>query len=169
MGSVSLDLATTAECPVAVIRPVEHPGGPLVVGLGNKGWDPVVRFACALASADHAPMRLVHVREKHGTREMHGSQDHGAAGGYDQSEAAKELLDEAERLVRDLSPDRAVETRQAVGSSRAGGLLELSRDARLVVVGGRAKEHGRQVLGSTAHAVLHHAACPVVIVRGPEF
>jgi nucleotide-binding universal stress UspA family protein len=60
----------------------------------------------------------------------------------------------------------AVESRLLEGSP--GELLvEASEDASLVVVGTRA--HGRLasfVVGSVSSTVVHHAACPVVVVRG---
>lgn len=51
----------------------------------------------------------------------------------------------------------------------AGALVRASRRARLVVVGSRGR--GPRVgalLGSVGHNLLHHANCPVMIVRGPE-
>jgi nucleotide-binding universal stress UspA family protein len=46
-------------------------------------------------------------------------------------------------------------------------LVEASAEAALVVVGTRA--HGRLasfVVGSVSNSVVHHAECPVVVVRG---
>jgi len=50
--------------------------------------------------------------------------------------------------------------------SPAKGLADLSRDAQLVVVG----SHGRgklaeAILGSVSQSVIHHAECPVLVVR----
>jgi nucleotide-binding universal stress UspA family protein len=50
--------------------------------------------------------------------------------------------------------------------SPAKGLADLSREAQLVVVG----SHGRgrlaeSILGSVAQTVIHHAECPVLVVR----
>jgi nucleotide-binding universal stress UspA family protein len=50
--------------------------------------------------------------------------------------------------------------------SPAKGLTELSREAQLVVVG----SHGRgriadAVLGSVSQNLIHHAECPVLVVR----
>ena len=50
--------------------------------------------------------------------------------------------------------------------SPAKGLTDQSREAQLVVVG----SHGRgnladSILGSVSQTVIHHAECPVLIVR----
>ena len=50
--------------------------------------------------------------------------------------------------------------------SPAHALVEQSRHAQLMVVGTRG--HGAfagALLGSTCHALLHHSACPVAVVR----
>ncbi|WP_347110871.1 universal stress protein [Paenarthrobacter sp. S56] len=49
VGSVSLDLASTANCPVAVIRRPERSGGPVVAGIGDEGWEFVLGQASLFA------------------------------------------------------------------------------------------------------------------------
>jgi nucleotide-binding universal stress UspA family protein len=74
------------------------------------------------------------------------------------------VLDEA--LARAGVDDVAVEARLLEGSPEEL-LVEASADAALVVVGTRA--HGRLasfVVGSVSNSVVHHAECPVVVVRG---
>ncbi len=52
-------------------------------------------------------------------------------------------------------------------SSVAGALVEMSREADLIVVGNRGHgEASAALLGSVAYTVTSHAACPVVVVRG---
>jgi len=82
----------------------------------------------------------------------------------DLERAGKQVLDDA--LARTPTEGVTMETRLLEGS--AGELLvEASEDADLVVIGTR--RHGRLasfVLGSASNTVVHHAHCPVVVVRG---
>jgi nucleotide-binding universal stress UspA family protein len=74
------------------------------------------------------------------------------------------VLDEA--IARAGVDGVAVEARLLEGSPDEL-LVEASADAALVVVGTRA--HGRLasfVGGSVSNSVVHHAECPVVVVRG---
>jgi nucleotide-binding universal stress UspA family protein len=78
---------------------------------------------------------------------------------------AEQLLETALRKVREALT--GVEVHRVVIEDRhpAEALLELSNDADLLVVGSRG--HGgfsQLVLGSVSHAVVLHAACPVVVV-----
>ncbi len=57
-------------------------------------------------------------------------------------------------------------TVQAVQGAPAEVLLDAAADADLLVVGSRgAGGFSRMVLGSVSSAVVHHAKCPVVVVR----
>ena len=75
----------------------------------------------------------------------------------------------AERLAgwQEDYPDVRVE-REVVKNRPRHELLERSRSAQLVVVGSRGRGGFRgMLLGSTSQALVHHAACPVMVVR-PE-
>lgn len=154
VGSVSLELASTAGCPVAVVRPGKHPAGPVVVGIDVEDWEPALQHASSLAALFGTTLRVVHVRRKHG--ELHPAGD--SSGVPD----AREVLDSA---VRSAAPGLVVEERLLAGTSIAGTLLDEAKDARIIVVGTTGQGLIRGSLGSTTHAVLHHAACPVVVVR----
>ncbi|NYD79701.1 universal stress protein [Arthrobacter cupressi] len=167
VGSVSLELAATADCPVAVIRETEHPGGAVVVGIdalrfgsapaSKRLWEEVARQACVLATLTESPLQIVYVQPRHGV--WHRST---APTGPHRPE---DLLEDIARTVRRWSPALEVSTRILAGTSAAGTLLEASRAAGTVVVGTHGHGVVRASVGSTAHAVLHHAQCPVLVVR----
>lgn len=62
-----------------------------------------------------------------------------------------------------------VETLAHVEQGSAGHvLLSAASDAQLLVVGRRSRESSMGMrIGSVAHAVLHHSACPVAVVPHP--
>lgn len=78
----------------------------------------------------------------------------------------REALGQAAQRARRVLPEERVTT-EAVISSPAAFLIELSYDADLVVTGSRGRGAiAAGLLGSVAYAVAAHASCPVVIVRG---
>lgn len=160
VGSVSLEMAATATCPVAVIRAGEHPDGPVVVALDSSGSPAALEDACTMAAVTGANLKIIHVEH--------------APAGYrllrdpvDAHPAAETLLDSAASTARRLAPGTAVESQLLADTSIPRSILNASQGARLTVVG--TKGHGllKGTIGSTAHAVLHHATGPVLISRRP--
>ncbi|WP_442815540.1 universal stress protein [Streptomyces sp. NBC_01207] len=83
-------------------------------------------------------------------------------GGLEPFEEA--ALDQALEPWRLRFPEVEVVARVERGSA-GHVLLSEASDARLVVVGRRVRESAVGVrIGSVAHAVLHHSACPVAVV-----
>lgn len=84
-----------------------------------------------------------------------------------------ELARTEERLVaeaiagrRETHPGVEVRTKAVRGGTRET-LIEASRTAQLLVVGARGRSgFAGLVLGSVSQALLHHAHCPVAVVRG---
>lgn len=78
---------------------------------------------------------------------------------------AETVADEAVAAAKRLEPAIQCEGKAAQGQP-AEVLLEEGRDADLIVVGNRG--HGgfaSLLLGSVSHQVVHHAPCPVTVVR----
>ena len=157
VGSVSLELAANATCPVAVIRPDLHPDGPVVVAVDGSGSPAALEDACALAAAWQTGLTIVHVH--------HTPPGYGHRGLVDGEAAAGEVISSALGRAGSLAPSVPVEGRVLSDTSVPHGILRASESARMLVVG--TKGHGflRETIGSTAHAVLHHARGPVLISR----
>ncbi|MCX4092425.1 universal stress protein [Nocardia sp. alder85J] len=80
---------------------------------------------------------------------------------------AERVLTEAVGIARAAAPgDGPVITTEVTFQHAVADLLELSKSARLIVVGDRGLGAvSRGLLGSVSSAVLHHAHCPVAIVH----
>jgi len=154
-GSVCLDLAGSAPCPLMVVRRPHLPGKPVVVGV-----DAAVRSsttlaeAARLAAAVGAELQLVHVDSgRGGNAEQHGR--HAPLRG---SDLLKHALDEAGRFA----PGLAVSGILKEDHSAAKELVEAAADADVLVLGTHNRAGG---VGNTVSAVLHKAACNVMITR----
>jgi nucleotide-binding universal stress UspA family protein len=158
VGSVSLELAATASCPVAVIRPDLRPGGPVVVAVDEGGSPVALEDACTLASATRARLAVVHVRHiPGGYQRFHAGTEAGAA-----PEAA---LRSAVQAARTLAPAVDIQEVLLADTSIPHAILDASRGASIVVVGTQGRGLVRETIGSIAHAVLHHAQGPVLVSR----
>lgn len=162
-----------AVCPVLVWRTpaATRTGKPLPVVVGVDESAPSARAlteAFDIAAALHAPLTVVHMWE---IGAAVGMGDLGGAGNMDwqlldvleaqQSKRIEELVEPLTRrypnahvskVFRDISP--------------AKGLVELSGDAQLVVVGSNGRGRlSEAVLGSVSLSLIHHAQCSVLVVR----
>ena len=174
LGGHAVKIAHRAQCPVAVWRkPVAiRTGKPLPVVVGIDESDHSTRAlaeAFDIAATLHAPLSVVHMWE---IGAAVGMGDLGGQGVMDW-QLLELLQDRQRRRMDELVEPLAAKYRNAHVSkvfqdiSPAKGLTELSRDAQLVVVG----SHGRgtladSILGSVSQNLIHHAECPVLVVRG---
>lgn len=141
---------------------------PVIVGVdGAPESELAVRWGAREAVSLRVPLTLLH---SHSYAAMYG-----AMGAYafpaetnpalDRA-GAQDIVDEAVKRQRAAHPDGPETTGLVVENSRAGGLLEASAEASVVVVGSR---HlgviGAALIGSTGAAVAAQATCPVVVVR----
>jgi nucleotide-binding universal stress UspA family protein len=167
LGSVSLQVAMHAKCPVVVVRGQE-PGlttGPVVVGVdGSAVSKEAVAYAIEQASLRGAPLVVVYtwwiefvegvVVTTPGSPQWREVRE-------------RQRLTVAETMAgwQEKYPDVQVEVRIEHGRP-ADALVASSERARLLVVGARGRGgFGGLVLGSVSHAVLHRAHCPVAVVR----
>jgi nucleotide-binding universal stress UspA family protein len=159
VGSVSLEMAATAACPVAVIRSDDHPGGPVIVAVDESGSPTALEDACIMASAAQTScLTIIHVQHTPpGYRQVREP--------LDTHTAARQVLDTAIKTARTLAPAVTVRGKLLTDTSVPHAILQASDGAQITVVG--TKGHGiiRGTIGSTAHAVLHHAHGPVLVSR----
>ncbi|MCA1190092.1 universal stress protein [Saccharopolyspora sp. 6T] len=168
-GSVALAVAAHSHSTTAVVRGRSDRGqglvdGPVVVGLdGSREAELLLAHAFEAAAAWEAPLHVVH------TWDIVGVDATWLRVGPAEDEVRhREQLLLAELLAGwcerypDVVVDRFVER-----GSAAGALLSYPDGARLVVVGARGRGgFSGLLLGSTSQALLHHAPCPVLVVRG---
>jgi nucleotide-binding universal stress UspA family protein len=165
LGSVSHRLAAHAPCPVVVIRSRTVPDGPVAAGIDESPAAGQV-LAAAFPAAAREKCGLIVVRS-FAPAVPPWLADVRRTGIPAPEEKTAELgrIEEQLRPWRDKYPDVPVET-VLTQQTAAAALVRGSHDTRLVVVGSRGHgEIGGTLLGSVGLQLLHHAACPVLIVR----
>ncbi|MFF3906294.1 universal stress protein [Streptomyces sp. NPDC001848] len=170
IGSVGQQVIAESTRPVVLVRAADRPaaeaaGRDIVVGQhgGPDDSAPALAFAFATAAARGAAVRVVRAWSlppvfaySPGSLRLLDE-----AGGLEPLE--RKALDEALRPWRDRYPDVPVTEHVEMGGA-AQVLLSAAGDAQLVVAGRRAARAVGPRIGSVAHALLHHAPCPVAVV-----
>jgi nucleotide-binding universal stress UspA family protein len=164
LGSVSQACLHRARIPTAVVRTTgaHRPTGQERVVVGVDGSDTAQRalsWALDEACLRHAAVEVVHAW----TPPLLAVPT--LAYNY-------RPFDEAARSILDAALDRADTSNLPVPVSRtirtgSGGhiLVELAKDAELVVVGSRGLGGFKGLLlGSVSHQITHHSSCPVVVI-----
>ncbi|MFD8203848.1 universal stress protein [Streptomyces sp. NPDC003470] len=171
LGSVGQQVIAEAPRPVVLVRAgdeaaAEAAGREVVVGQQGDPEDSadVMGFAFEAAAARGATLRAVRAWTlptvfTYSPGSMRLADE---AGGLEQYE--KKALGEALGPWRERFPDVRVVEHVEMGSA-GQVLLEAAAHAQLTVVGRRARRTAVGArIGSVAHGVLHHAACPVAVV-----
>lgn len=163
LGSVSAAVSARARCPVVVVRERMRPrvGGHVVVGVdGSPAADMALGFAFEQAEARRIPLHVVRVYAPPAVP----WRDPGVESG---EVAAAELAAVDAELAkwRGKHPDVLVTAEVEPGV--AGPVMaDASRYAELAVVGSRGHAPlAGALLGSVSQHLLHHARCPVAVVR----
>lgn len=163
LGSVAVQVTSHSDTPVLVARGEEHPGGPIVLGADDcPAAAPAVEAAFGEAEQRHAELLAVRAWT---APTATSPQDVPLA--YDRYLAATEQQQALAQTLAGCRQRRSdVQVRQDCVADRAGrALVRLSETAQLVVVGARGRGgFTGLVLGSVSQQVLHHAACPVLVV-----
>lgn len=131
---------------------------PVVVAVSGDGFDAGIRFGAAEAMRGGGPLHVVHVV---GPETGHGTQ---ASLQSSSATQAAEICFRAVERARDLVGQHLAVTSEIVVGDVIGGLVELGRPARLVVL----QRHGADTPPAhprdTSTKVAAHAAVPVVCV-----
>lgn len=168
LGSVSTTVVRHAPCPALVVkgRPRSLRTALLAVD-GSADSLQAVRFFATLPLDRGLRLRLLSVVEV--PIMATGPETSGGLPPLDQ--LLRDWQAQAEETLRGIEADfkekvAAIESGVVVG--RAGEqIVSAASDADLVVIGARGLgAFGRLLLGSVSEYVLHHAACPVLVVRG---
>lgn len=174
LGSAAVHLSAHSDCPVMIARGRQDPVGPVLVAVdGSPRGQPAIAFAFFEASLRGTDLVALHAWS---TWSDHGGHALGRrvdivdlVGDVDRLRQQEEqVLTDALAHHREQYPGVTVRSRLVRGRTRPA-LIEASADAQLMVVGARG--HGGftgLLLGSVSQAALHHAHCPVTVVRsGP--
>jgi nucleotide-binding universal stress UspA family protein len=165
VGSVAVQVASHATCPVLVAKGEQHPSGPIVVGVdGSEVSDRALGFAFEEASLRGAPLVAVHAYRY----PVSGEPGDMLPLVHDEDELAAEEergLVEATAGWSERFPDVEV-NRRVLRAGPAKALVDESERAQLLVVGARGRGgFTGLLLGSVSQAVLYHSRCPLAIVR----
>ncbi|MFB6613045.1 universal stress protein [Streptomyces sp. NPDC056367] len=173
LGSVGLDTAAGARTPVIVVRGIDgtEERGTVLAAVRDEHDLVCAQYAAREAELRKASLRLLHVWN---VLQSVGS--------------VVSMLDDVDRIAGEHSavleavtdtvhaefPELPLESDAEKSVSVAGVLVEASRHADLLVMGGRRAQgalgFGRN-LGRATHSVLHHAHCPVLLIprAGTDF
>lgn len=165
LGSVSMHVTAHAAGPVVVVPhlPAPSPDADILVGVdASPNSEAAIGYAFEEADARGVGLTAVHTIDLITPY-----------GGYSGLENQIQEADQEERRTlaealagwREKHPD--VTVRQDLGYGRPAPILvDRGSTAQLLVVGSRGRGGFRGLLlGSTSQAILHHATCPVAVVR----
>jgi nucleotide-binding universal stress UspA family protein len=163
LGSVAVKVAAHAHCPTVVVRGPGRERGDVVVGVDGSGAnDAAIGFAFEEADLRGAELLAIHA--------VTGPAFTGPSDAvlydprFEEARTAK-LLAEAVVGWHDKHPTVSAR-RKVVWAPAARTLVDAAGKAQLVVVGARGASLFVGVrLGSICHTVLHHAECPIAVVR----
>ncbi|GGO95536.1 universal stress protein [Wenjunlia tyrosinilytica] len=177
VGAVALRAAAAAACPVVVVPEQPTHTGDEAESPAADGWACVVTgldphepvhetadFAFAAARAHGALLRVVHAWALPATAVSPLMLDVTEEDRATWEDQEVQLLSDALREWREKYPQVAVEPDVRLLHPEMA-LVHASSGADLLVIGRRADPRAPEGrLGPVAHAVLHHARCPVAIV-----
>jgi nucleotide-binding universal stress UspA family protein len=137
-------------------------GAVVVVGVdGSDGSKAALRFALDEARRRSATLRVVTVWEFPATIAM------GMVLPPDFDDVSAQAAEHSAQAAIDQLGEAGVPVElKVLDGNPAGALIAQARDADVLVVGSRGRGGFRELLlGSVSQACVHHAGCPVVVIR----
>ncbi|MFY1668638.1 universal stress protein [Plantactinospora sp. WMMB334] len=162
LGSTSITVTAHAHCPVVVVRgETPPPAGPVVVGVdGSDSALFALQYAGEQAVARGTELRVVRAWTAPAPRWRPADYEPAVQGAAEQAE-----LDELLAGWQAVHPQVKVIV-EVIEGPAGRVMVDASQDAQLVVVGSRGRGGFRGLLlGSISQQLLHHAHCPVAVVR----
>ncbi|MFI7416280.1 universal stress protein [Nonomuraea sp. NPDC049684] len=163
LGSVGTHVAGHARCPVVVVRgDRQQVRGEVVAGVDDSPeCEPALAYAFEQARLRAATLRVLHAWQL----PVHAFAPE-AAYAMDEVRAAQQQV--VDDLVKVFAADypEVVVVRDTPSAHPVDALTAASDHADLLVVGSHGRGGlGSALLGSVSRGVLHHARCPVAVVR----
>jgi nucleotide-binding universal stress UspA family protein len=134
----------------------------LVCTDGSECANKAVKLAAQFAKNYKADLTELYVIEDVESREKPLSDDYG-----DKHHKAKEVLEEAEKIVSQVDSSMNTKERIAAGPI-SSEIVRIAENEKfdIIVIGTRGlRGVKRMLLGSVADDVIHYANCPVLVVR----
>ncbi|WP_306326914.1 universal stress protein [Streptomyces venezuelae] len=164
LGSVGLKLAAEATTPLVVVRGVDEPAeaGSVVAAVRDGNDLGVARAAAREARLRKVSLKLLHVWRTAPYTVVRTTRRNGNGEGA--GEHVRALADVAEHVHEEF-PELALEAVGEKSQSVPGALVEATRHADLLIVGGRRSPgYLGPTLGRTTLGLLQHAHCPVELI-----
>ncbi|AQT75656.1 universal stress protein [Streptomyces sp. fd1-xmd] len=166
LGSVGLGIAAAASTPVIVVRGIDEAEerGTVLAAVRDEHDLVCARYAAREAELRKASLRLLHVWNiLQSVGIVVPMLDTVDAIGGEHAEALRAVTG----TIRAEFPDLTVDSDGEKNFSVAGVLVEASRHADLLVMGGRRRPTPLGLspdLGRATHSLVHHAHCPVLLI-----
>jgi len=152
----------------------DHPSDRIVVGVdGSAPSDAAIRWAAREAAMRNVALTLLHVLPP-AALPTWGLAYTMAPLPLDyhqlQQEEGQRVLDAARRVIEEstTSSERVQVLDELVSANPVPTLIDVTKDAQMIVVGSRG--HGawqRGLFGSASTGLVHHAHCPVAVIHDP--
>ncbi|WBO68611.1 universal stress protein [Streptomyces camelliae] len=169
LGSTAVHLAAHGRCPVLVVRGRADPSGPVLLAVdGSPAGAAAVEFAFTEASLRGADLVALHVWNTWSEPAAAGPDNPlDLVVDIDRIRAEGQRLLDATLAPWQLRRPGVRVERRLVRARVRPALIEAGGEAQLVVAGARGRGgFTGLLLGSVSQALLHHADCPVAVVRG---